>query len=208
MESTISIVIGIILLIIVLSIVFYIFFKKKKTNLIVVNNEELDALDDVKIIKEENKVLPVDKKNIEEPKKLLNETVPQEEVYPTINISSKTEKEILRKLDFFEKNKGFIKKDVNLNSLSKQFNTNTKYLSEIIKIHRNKQFNSYLNELRISYITNRLLNEPNYIKTKITYLASDCGYSSHSTFTTIFTQIMNESPSVYIKRIKKDVHSK
>ena len=99
---------------------------------------------------------------------------------------------------------GFIKKDVNLTTLSKQFETNTKYLSEIIKIHRQKPFNLYLNELRINYIVNRLKNEPKYISTKVSYLASDCGFASHSTFTTIFTQIMNESPSVFVKRIKEE----
>ncbi|MDO3388842.1 helix-turn-helix domain-containing protein, partial [Gilvimarinus sp. SDUM040013] len=100
-------------------------------------------------------------------------------------------------LELFEKNKGFTKKDINLASLSKQFETNTKYLSEIIKTHRQKQFNSYLNELRVNYIVNRLQNEPKYINTKVSYLASDCGFASHSTFTTTFTQIMNESPSAF-----------
>ena len=121
-----------------------------------------------------------------------------------LSISSKTENDLLRKLELFEKNKGFTKKDINLASLSKQFETNTKYLSEIIKTHRQKQFNSYLNELRVNYIVNRLQNEPKYINTKVSYLASDCGFASHSTFTTTFTQIMNESPSAFIKRIKAE----
>ncbi|WP_312923888.1 helix-turn-helix domain-containing protein [Empedobacter brevis] len=128
----------------------------------------------------------------------------EEKVISNLSISSKTENDLLKKLELFEKNKGFIKKDINLAALSKQFETNTKYLSEIIKIHRQKQFNSYLNELRVNYIVNRLKNEPSYINTKVSYLASDCGFTSHSTFTTIFTQIMDESPSVFIKRIKEE----
>ena len=132
--------------------------------------------------------------------------VPEEEddTLINLNIASKTEKALLKKLELFEKNKGFIKKDVNLTTLAKQFETNTKYLSEIIKTYRHKQFNTYLNELRIHYIVDRLQNEPKYINTKISYLASDCGFTSHSTFTTIFTQIMNESPSVFMKRIKAE----
>lgn len=202
MESTISIVIGVVIAVIIFSIVLYTIFKKR-SKLISEQTKEAEK-SSITITEKSNPENHSDIVDEEIPKKaIINE--PIEEIQPSINISSKTEKEILKKLEYFEKNKGFIKKDVNLNSLSKQFNTNTKYLSEIIKIHRNKQFNAYLNELRINYIVARLLNEPNYLKTKITYLASDCGYSSHSTFTTIFTQLMNESPSVYIKRIKKDV---
>ena len=132
------------------------------------------------------------------------EVIIEEKPMNNLSISSKTENDLLRKLELFEKNKGFIKKDVNLALLSKQFETNTKYLSEIIKTHRQKQFNSYLNELRVNYIVNRLQNEPKYINTKVSYLASDCGFASHSTFTTTFTQIMNESPSAFIKRIKAE----
>ncbi|WP_313374931.1 helix-turn-helix transcriptional regulator [Chishuiella sp.] len=205
MENTISIVIGVVIAVIIFSIVLYTILRKRSKLISEQTNEAEKS--SITITEKSNSENHSDIVDEEIPKKaIINE--PIEEIQPSINISSKTEKEILKKLEYFEKNKGFIKKDVNLNSLSKQFNTNTKYLSEIIKIHRNKQFNAYLNELRINYITARLLNEPNYLKTKITYLASDCGYSSHSTFTTIFTQLMNESPSVYIKRIKKDVHSK
>lgn len=147
----------------------------------------------------ENKLIEkVDFKSI--PEEITKDT----KVVSSLSISSKTENDLLKKLELFEKNKGFIKKDVNLATLSKQFETNTKYLSEIIKIHRQKPFNSYLNELRVYYIVNRIKNEPKYINTKVSYLASDCGFTSHSTFTTIFTQIMNESPSVFLKRIKEE----
>lgn len=150
----------------------------------------------------ENKLIEkVDFKSI--PEQIANET----KVVSSLSISSKTENDLLKKLELFEKNKGFIKKDINLATLSKQFETNTKYLSEIIKIHRQKPFNSYLNELRVYYIVNRIKNEPKYINTKVSYLASDCGFTSHSTFTTIFTQIMNESPSAFLKRIKEEQKS-
>lgn len=150
----------------------------------------------------ENKLIEkVDFKSI--PEQIAKET----KVVSSLSISSKTENDLLKKLELFEKNKGFIKKDINLATLSKQFETNTKYLSEIIKIHRQKPFNSYLNELRVYYIVNRIKNEPKYINTKVSYLASDCGFTSHSTFTTIFTQIMNESPSAFLKRIKEEQKS-
>ena len=120
-----------------------------------------------------------------------------------VNISSKTEKLLLKKLEHFEVSKGFIKKDVNLNKLAKEFDTNTKYLSEIIKSYKNKNFNQYLNELRINYLIDQLNSNDKVLNTKVSYLASDIGFSSHSTFTTLFTQYIGQSPSEYIKALKE-----
>ena len=191
----------IVLAIIILGLIIY-FVSKKTKQPTKISVEEISSVKESKEIlpepiKEEvtNKIIPPTTKT---------EVIIEEKPMNNLSISSKTENDLLRKLELFEKNKGFIKKDVNLASLSKQFETNTKYLSEIIKTHRQKQFNSYLNELRVNYIANRLQNEPKYINTKVSYLASDCGFASHSTFTTTFTQIMNESPSAFVKRIKEE----
>ncbi|MGV0925918.1 MULTISPECIES: helix-turn-helix domain-containing protein [unclassified Empedobacter] len=188
----------IVLAIIILGLIIY-FISKKTKQSTEISTEEINSVKEIpsEPIKEEvtNKIIPPTPPT---------EVIIEEKPMNNLSISSKTENDLLRKLELFEKNKGFTKKDINLASLSKQFETNTKYLSEIIKTHRQKQFNSYLNELRVNYIVNRLQNEPKYINTKVSYLASDCGFASHSTFTTTFTQIMNESPSAFIKRIKEE----
>ncbi len=191
----------IVLAIIILGLIIY-FVSKKTKQPTKISVEEISS------VKESKEILPEPIKE-EVTNKIIpptptTEVIIEEKPMNNLSISSKTENDLLRKLELFEKNKGFIKKDVNLASLSKQFETNTKYLSEIIKTHRQKQFNSYLNELRVNYIVNRLQNEPKYINTKVSYLASDCGFASHSTFTTTFTQIMNESPSAFVKRIKAE----
>lgn len=195
----------VVLSLIILGLIIYFVTKNKNQETI---QESSEIADVVKSKKENNEVIleTTESKFIEKPnvELVLDDAIQEDKVISNISISSKTENDLLRKLELFEKNKGFIKKDVNLTTLSKQFETNTKYLSEVIKIHRQKPFNLYLNELRINYIVNRLKNEPKYISTKVSYLASDCGFASHSTFTTIFTQIMNESPSVFVKRIKEE----
>lgn len=196
----------VVLALIILGLIIYFVLKNKKTEVI---QEPVSIIEGVQS-KIENKEIvsetTIESEPIEKPDSnfTAKETIQEEKVISNLSISSKTENDLLRKLELFEKNKGFIKKDINLSTLSKQFETNTKYLSEVIKIHRQKPFNSYLNELRVNYIVNRLKNEPKYINTKVSYLASDCGFTSHSTFTTIFTQIMNESPSVFVKRIKEE----
>lgn len=131
-------------------------------------------------------------------------SIKKEEPKLSISISSKTEKILLHKLQEFEESKGFIKKDVNLNNLAKKFDTNTKYLSEIIKTYRNKNFNYYLNDLRIKYLIHELNNNDKVLNTKVSYLASDFGFSSHSSFSTIFTQYIGQTPSEYIKNLKKE----
>lgn len=191
----------IVLVIIILGLIIY-FVSKKTKQPTEISVEEISYVKESKEILLEPIKQEVTNKII--PPTPTTEVIIEEKPMNNLSISSKTENDLLRKLELFEKNKGFIKKDVNLTSLSKQFETNTKYLSEIIKTHRQKQFNSYLNELRVNYIVNRLQNEPKYINTKVSYLASDCGFASHSTFTTTFTQIMNESPSAFVKRIKEE----
>ena len=191
----------IVLVIIILGLIIY-FVSKKTKQPTEISVEEISYVKESKEILLEPIKQEVTNKII--PPTPTTEVIIEEKPMNNLSISSKTENDLLRKLELFEKNKGFIKKDVNLASLSKQFETNTKYLSEIIKTHRQKQFNSYLNELRVNYIVNRLQNEPKYINTKVSYLASDCGFASHSTFTTTFTQIMNESPSAFVKRIKAE----
>ena len=191
----------IVLAIIILGLIIY-FVSKKTKQPTEISVEEISYVKESKEILLEPIKQEVTNKII--PPTPTTEVIIEEKPMNNLSISSKTENDLLRKLELFEKNKGFIKKDVNLASLSKQFETNTKYLSEIIKTHRQKQFNSYLNELRVNYIVNRLQNEPKYINTKVSYLASDCGFASHSTFTTTFTQIMNESPSAFVKRIKEE----
>ena len=191
----------IVLAIIILGLIIY-FVSKKTKQPTEISVEEISYVKESKEILLEPIKQEVTNKII--PPTPTTEVIIEEKPMNNLSISSKTENDLLRKLELFEKNKGFIKKDVNLASLSKQIETNTKYLSEIIKTHRQKQFNSYLNELRVNYIVNRLQNEPKYINTKVSYLASDCGFASHSTFTTTFTQIMNESPSAFVKRIKEE----
>ena len=191
---------------IILGLIIY-FISKNKKNKIIQEIELSTNNDKIKTVKNEvaaKKIVEIKSTGNIESESTSQQDIREEKIVSNLSISSKTENDLLRKLEQFEKNNDFIKKDINLAVLSKQFKTNTKYLSEVIKTHRQKSFNTYLNELRINYIVNRLKNEPKYINTKVSYLASDCGFTSHSTFTTIFTQIMNESPSVFVKRIKEE----
>lgn len=120
-----------------------------------------------------------------------------------IVIPDKTVQFLLEKLELFEKNEDYIDSLISLNQLAENLNTNTKYLSEIINTYKNKNFHSYINELRINYIINKLKTNPIYLKYKVSHLAEEAGFSSHSLFSTVFKQITGHSPASYIKLIIK-----
>lgn len=136
---------------------------------------------------------------------------PEENLNPEITtvsqkntISSETEARILKKLATFEKSAKFLKKDLTISLLAAQLNTNSKYLSEIIKHHRSQNFSNYINHLKINFIVHKLYNEPNYREYKISYLAEVCGYASPQVFVIAFKKIYGVTPSYFIESLQED----
>ncbi|HTN17722.1 MAG TPA: AraC family transcriptional regulator, partial [Chitinophagaceae bacterium] len=115
-----------------------------------------------------------------------------------------TEERILRDLRRLEVKKFYLKSDINLSQLSAKLKANTKYVSFVINKYKKKDFNNYINELRINYIIQKLQVDNQYLDYKISYLAEECGFSSHSKFATIFKSVTGISPSVFIKNIRLD----
>lgn len=121
-----------------------------------------------------------------------------------INIPKETEQMLLKKLERFENTTKFTNKDISLAVLAGQFDTNTKYLSEVINSNFNMNFNAYINKLRINYIVEKLKSDPNFISYKISYLAEYCGFSSHSSFATVFKSVTGISPVTFIDLVRKE----
>lgn len=119
-------------------------------------------------------------------------------------ILKETELHILNKLKRFESSKRFLNKDISLAVLAGQLESNTKYLSEIINTHYNVNFNTYINRLRINFIIEKLKTDPNFINYKISYLAESCGFSSHSSFATVFKSITGISPVKFIELLNQE----
>lgn len=117
-------------------------------------------------------------------------------------IPEKTENLILSNLETFEKSKDVRDPSLSLSVLAKRMNTNSKYLSEVINKHKGKNFNNYLNELRVNYIVDRLTQNPEYLQYKTSYLAEEAGFASRTTFTTIFKNVTGKSPSQFIDELK------
>ncbi|WP_294304369.1 AraC family transcriptional regulator [uncultured Chryseobacterium sp.] len=121
-----------------------------------------------------------------------------------INIHDNTINTILQKLEKFEKSERYLRKDKNLTSLASSLETNPRYLSEIIKQYRGKNFNNYLNGLRIQHIIQLLYKEPIYREYKITYLAEYCGFASREVFAAAFKKETGVTPSYFINQLRDD----
>jgi len=127
-------------------------------------------------------------------------------------MTAETETKLLELLNDFEKGNLYNNKNMSLPFLSGELNTNTKYLSYVINQHKSADFKSYINRLRINYIIDKLINDEKYRQYKISILAEECGFSSHSKFASVFKAVTDFSPSAYIKlldtenQLDKSVH--
>lgn len=113
------------------------------------------------------------------------------------------EQDLLIKLQKFENSQKFTNPKLTIASLALQLKTNTSYLSEVINTYKGKNFNTYINELRIAYICQKIYSQKEYQTYKISYLAEECGFTSHSSFATVFRNITGISPSVFIREASK-----
>lgn len=118
-------------------------------------------------------------------------------------MTTATEQKLLAKLEKFEQTKIFTRNTISLSYVATYCNTNTKYLSHIINTYKGKDFNNYINDLRINYILDKLNTHPQYLNFKISALAAEAGFSSQSKFALAFKKVMEVSPSIYIKSLKE-----
>lgn len=117
-------------------------------------------------------------------------------------LNEETLHSLLEKLEKFEKSEKYLKKELNVIWMANFLQTNTKYVSEIIRIHSGKKFNHYINGLRIQYITQKLQEEPQFREYKISYLAEKSGFSSSQVFTIAFKKENQITPSQFIESLK------
>lgn len=140
---------------------------------------------------------------------IFSKMVPEKkESIKKINIPIETEQAILTKLKRFESSTKFTNNEMSLAVLAGQFDTNTKYLSEIINKHYQDNFNTYINKLRINFIIEKLKTDPNFMHYKISYLAEKSGFSSHSSFATVFKSITGIAPVTFIDLLKEETEQK
>lgn len=121
----------------------------------------------------------------------------------SVIMNAETEKKLLLKLQEFEESNLFTDNTISLSTLSTYCETNSKYLSYVINTYKKKDFNNYINELRVNYIIKKLKEVPVYRKYKIAVLSEDAGFSSQNKFATVFKKVTTISPSVFIAYLEE-----
>lgn len=122
---------------------------------------------------------------------------------PITEISDHVVKELLEHLEAFEQEKAYLGKNITLNDLAVEWNTNRSYLSQCINTYKGKSFIEYINSLRISYFLDQLDTDPKWLKYKIESVADLLGFSSSRSFSNAFVKITGVPPSYYMQELKK-----
>lgn len=119
-------------------------------------------------------------------------------------MSEETRTRIWAKINEFEKECVYLEANITLSYLAVYCDTNNKYVSIVLKEYAEKDFSTYINELRVHYVIKKLKEDKVYRSYKISYLAEIAGFSSHSVFSSIFKQISGLSPSAFINLLEEE----
>lgn len=195
---------GVTILLLITIFILYFLYRRRRKKEWKRYKELLKSLSEAKETKKElelnqlenNEVIVQNVPEIEEPTQFDDEKTPL--------LSGKSEQELLIKLNKFENSNKFLDKNISLSVLAGIINTNTRYLSYIINTNKNKTFNEYIQHLRINYIVNKLNEDPNYLQYKISTLAEETGFSSHTKFTEAFKKIVGMKPSTFIEFVQEE----
>ncbi len=117
------------------------------------------------------------------------------------DINKETFDEILTGLQKIEEQHYYLKQECNSYNVAKKIKTNTSYLSKAINSHHQKNFNTYINDLRINYAILKLKEDTRFRSYSIQSISEDIGYKSPDSFTKYFKRRTGLLPSVYIKKL-------
>lgn len=124
-----------------------------------------------------------------------------------LDINPEVISSILKELEKFENKKKFLEKDLTLVHLASAFNTNSNYLSKVINYYRHKNYNTYLNDLRINYIVDLLKSESKYRNYTIKALADESGFSTPQHFSKAFFTSTGIYPSYFLNELNREIRN-
>jgi len=190
--------IGILLLILLL--VLYLYYKAKKT----AKEHRKIAQELIKNIEKRNFEFTTDIKKVAPELSQVSENVETESTIIK-TVPEEVTVFILKELEKFENKQLFLKNGITLASLAKNIKTNTSYLSETINNHKGKNFTSYLNDLRIDYVLERLVKDKKFRSYKLPAIAEEIGYNNVQVFSVAFKKKTGTTPAIYIKEIENSI---
>lgn len=117
-----------------------------------------------------------------------------------VPISDTIRMDLLDKLRIFEIDKQFLKKDISLSFLAKEFKTNSSHLSHVINKEKELSFTNYINKLRIEYIKTLMLSDRKYMNYTVDALAEEAGMASRQNFSKYFVKYSGYSVKDFISK--------
>jgi len=118
-------------------------------------------------------------------------------------ISKEVINQIKNGLQGFEKEESFLENTITLNVLAKELEANTNYLSKVINFYKQKNFSSYLNDLRIEYAISQLKTNPQFKRYSVKGMAREVGFNNETSFSKAFYKRTGLCPSYFLKELEK-----
>lgn len=122
--------------------------------------------------------------------------VEQQIPYKNSNLSVETKEKIKQKIiTYFEKEKAYLNPDLSMNVLSESLKIPKYQMTEVLNIEIGKSFFQFVNYYRVEAVKTMLADPQN--KYSIEAIGYDCGFSSKSSFYTVFKTMTGETPVSY-----------
>ncbi len=112
-------------------------------------------------------------------------------------------KDLKIKIEKFINEKEFLSPSISLTSMATELQTNSNYLSKFINHFYGKNFNTFINDLRINHISKRLFEDKILQKFTIKAIAAEAGFKNTVSFSKAFYRNHKMQPSFFLKELNK-----
>jgi len=116
--------------------------------------------------------------------------------YKNSNLSIETKEKIKQKIiNYFEKEKAYLNPELSMTVVSESLKIPKYQITEVLNIEIGKSFYQFVNQYRVEAVKTMLSDPEN--KYSIEAIGYDCGFSSKSSFYTVFKNMTDQTPVAY-----------
>lgn len=170
-------IVSLVLMLLFMSIITYRYYKKQRIYKIILLNENNEDVQKKRAVRK-----------------------PEKNTTKALNISDRALHKIKAHLKVFVEEKQFLNNDVSLSNLAKTWNTNPKFLSQVIKVYEGKNFRDYIRDLRIDYAVKALSSNTQLRRYSVKAIAKEMGFNTAESFSKAFHKKTGYYPSGFIKK--------